>query len=193
MSDATPPWEPPFAGTGDEHLIGALERMRATFRWKADGLDAAGLATTVGASHLTLGGLLMHLAGVERVSLVWKCFGEHPGDPWAGADWEAQPDWEFQRAAEMSPAELYAAYDDAVRFARARLDRALAEPDGLASSAHISDDEGNHPNLRRLIADLVEEYARHTGHADLLREAVDGRVGDDPPWEWRPAYLATGS
>jgi hypothetical protein len=52
------PWEPPLAGTEVEHLVGALERLRTTFRWKADDLDAAGLQTRIGASSLTIGGLL---------------------------------------------------------------------------------------------------------------------------------------
>ena len=56
------PWEPPFSGTEAEHLLGALDRLRWTFRWKADGLDAGGLDTRIGASTLTLGGLLKHLA-----------------------------------------------------------------------------------------------------------------------------------
>jgi hypothetical protein len=43
-----------------------------------------------------------------------------------------------------------------------------------------------HANLRRLVCDLIEEYGRHTGHADLLREAVDGLTGEDPPPGWRP-------
>ena len=63
-SDATP-WEPPLAGTETEQVVGALERLRATFRWKADGLDAAGLDTSIGSSTLTLGGLLKHLAAAE--------------------------------------------------------------------------------------------------------------------------------
>jgi hypothetical protein len=42
--------------------------------------------------------------------------------------------------------------------------------------------DGGHPNIRRMVLDLVEEYGRHTGHADILREAVDGRIGEDPPW-----------
>jgi hypothetical protein len=42
------------------------------------------------------------------------------------------------------------------------------------------------PSLRRVLCDLIEERGRHTGHADLLREAVDGRVGEDPPPGWRP-------
>ncbi len=50
MTDDTP-WEPPLAGTEVEHLVGALDRQRTTFRWKADGLDATGLRTRVGAPH----------------------------------------------------------------------------------------------------------------------------------------------
>ena len=76
MTDIDSPWEPPFAGTELEHLVGALDRQRTTFRWKADD---------------------------------------------------------------------------------------------------------------RLLCDLIEEYGRHTGHADLLREAVDGRVGEAPPPGWRPS------
>ena len=45
---------------------------------------------------------------------------------------------------------------------------------------------GEHASLRRLFTDLIEEYGRHTGHADLLREAVDGVTGEDPPENWRP-------
>ncbi|WP_197700828.1 mycothiol transferase [Micromonospora purpureochromogenes] len=65
MTDNDTPWEPPLAGTEVAHLVGALDRLRTTFRWKADGLDAAGLRARVGASALTLGGLLKHLAVVR--------------------------------------------------------------------------------------------------------------------------------
>jgi Protein of unknown function (DUF664) len=51
---------------------------------------------------------------------------------------------------------------------------------------HWASPDGHHASLRRLVLDLIEEYARHTGHADLIREAVDGRVGEDPPAGWRP-------
>ena len=57
---------------------------------------------------------------------------------------------------------------------------------GLDQPVAAHDAEGNHANLRRLLCDLVEEYGRHTGHADLIREAVDGRVGEDPPAGWLP-------
>ena len=65
MTTTDTPWEPPVAGTEAEHLVAALDRLRATFRWKADGLDATGLQTRIGASTLTLGGLLKHLAVCE--------------------------------------------------------------------------------------------------------------------------------
>lgn len=81
MSADDCPWEPPLAGTEAEHLLGALERLRTTFRWKADGLDAAGLRARVGASALTLGGLLKHLALVEDHVSATKLTGEPLGPP----------------------------------------------------------------------------------------------------------------
>jgi len=74
--------------------------------------------------------------------------------------------------------------DDAVEQSRARLDAALADG-GLDQLIHISGPDGCHASLRRLVCDLIEEYGRHTGHADLLREAVDGLAGEDPPAGWR--------
>ena len=47
-------------------------------------------------------------------------------------------------------------------------------------------EDGTRASVRRILFDLLEEYGRHTGHADLLREAVDGRAGEDPPFDWRP-------
>lgn len=189
MTDSEPPWEPPLAGTEAEHLVGALERLRATFRWKVDGLDAVGLQARFGSSTLTLGGLLKHLALVEDHYFTTKLSGAEPGAPWDAVDWEADGDWEFTSAVSDSPDELYALWDGAVERSRARLDKALADG-GLDRSVHASDGEGNHASLRRLVCDLVEEYGRHTGHADLLREAVDGRVGEDPPADWRPRIVA---
>ncbi len=184
MTDATP-WEPPLAGTEAEHLVGALDRLRTTFRWKADGLDPAGLNTTIGASTLTLGGLLKHLASVEDYYFTVKLRGEPIGEPWESLGWDGSNDWEFESAADDTPAELYALYDGAVGRAHERLGAALADG-GPDQPIHASDGEGNHASLRRLLCDLLEEYGRHTGHADLLREAVDGVTGEDPPDGWRP-------
>jgi hypothetical protein len=183
MTNNDYPWEPPIAGSEAEHLVGALDRLRATFRWKADDLDAAGLQTRIGASSLTLGGLLKHLASVEDYITTAKLSGAPMGAPWDATAWDGSNDWEFTSAPTDTPDELYALWDGAVERSRARLDAALANG-GLDQLIHVSDPEGHHASLRRLVCDLIEEYGRHTGHADLLREAVDGRVGEDPPAGW---------
>jgi hypothetical protein len=185
MTTTDTPWEPPLAGTETEHLLGALDRLRATFRWKAGGLDATGLQRRVGASSLTLGGLLKHLAAVEDYHFTTKLRGEPLGAPWDATGWDGTNDWEFASAAEDTPEELYALWDGAVARSRGRLGAALADG-GLDQLVHVSGPDGQHASLRRLVCDLVEEYGRHTGHADLLREAVDGLVGEDPPPGWRP-------
>ena len=187
MTTTEIPWEPPLAGTEAEHLVGALDRLRTTFRWKTDGLDRVGLNVPVGASTMTLGGLLKHLALVEDYYFTAKLAGEPLGPPWSGADMEADPDWEWHSAAQDSPEELYALYDAAVGRARDRLSAALADG-GLDQPVNLSWPDGRHPSLRRLVCDLLEEYGRHTGHADLIREAVDGRVGEDPPEDWQPPH-----
>jgi len=194
MTATDMPWEPPAAGTEVEHLLGMLERLRATFRWKADGLDAAGLGQRLGVSSLTLGGLLKHLAFVEDYTFTVKLRQQAPGEPWQSADWDADPDWEFHSAASDAAEQLYGIWDGAVERSRVRLRAALAEG-GLSGLAELHDENGQHVSVRRLVCDLVEEYGRHTGHADLLREAVDGRVGEDPPAGWRPesgTYAVSG-
>ena len=175
-----------MAGTEAAQLTGALERLRTTFRWKADGLDASGLRARVGASSLTLGGLLKHLALNEDYMFRTKLAGEPLGATWDALGWDGSDDeWEFTSAADDTPEQLYALWDDAVARSRDRLSAALADG-GLDQLVHASRDDGVHASLRRLVCDLIEEYGRHTGHADLLREAVDGRVGEDPPPGWRP-------
>ncbi|KGH46669.1 mini-circle protein [Modestobacter caceresii] len=183
MSDDTP-WEPPFAGTEAEHLLGALDRLRTTFRWKAAALDAAGLQTRIGASALTLGGLLKHLASVEDDVSTGRLSGAPIGEPWE-SEWAGGDDWPFTSATDDSPERLYALWDDAVARSRARWDAALADG-GMDQRVDLTGPDGERAGLRRLLCDLIEEYGRHTGHADLLREAVDGLVGEDPPPGWRP-------
>lgn len=184
-----PPWEPPLAGTEVEHLLGALDRQRATFRWKADGLDAAGLNATIGASALTIGGLLKHLAVVEDEKFTVWLAGTPLGEPWTSLGGPPEDDdadvWVFGSAADDSPEDLYALYDGALARSHRRLTTALADG-GLDQRVDMQWGDRGYLSLRRLLFDLLEEYGRHTGHADLLREAIDGRVGEDPPADWRP-------
>jgi len=191
----SPPWEPPLAGTEVEHLLAALDRQRATFRWKAEGLDTAGLTARIGASTLTIGGLLKHLAIVEDEKFTAWLSGAPLGEPWVSRggppDGDDPAEWIFSSAADESPEDLYALYDGAVQRSHQRLAAALPNG-GLDQPAHIQFGNRGHLSLRRLLFDLLEEYGRHTGHADLLREAVDGRVGEDPPMDWRPWPERTG-
>jgi hypothetical protein len=178
------PWEPPLAGNEAEQIFGALDRLRTTFRWKADDLDAAGLQSRIGASALTLGGLLKHLARAEEQISTAKLSGAPAAAPWDSyVDDGSDP--EFTSAADDKPEYLYELWDASVERSRARFDEALADG-GLDQPVHIAWPDGRRANMRRLVCDLIEEYGRHTGHADLLREAVDGRVGEDPPAGWRP-------
>ncbi|WP_329335578.1 DinB family protein [Streptomyces sp. NBC_00663] len=172
--------EPPVAGSEADTLIGSLERQRRTFAWKCADLDAAGLNTRLAPSTITLGGLLKHLALVEADYFTLRLLGEDPGAPWNTVDWEAEPGWEWRSAADDSPEELYALWGAAVARSRAHVRQALAEG-GLDRLAHYTGRNGDSPSLRRILADLIEEYARHVGQADLIRESIDGRVGEDPP------------
>ena len=185
MDQSLTPWEPPLAGDELDHLVGSLERLRATFRWKADGLDASELHATIPSSSLTIGGLLKHLALVEDMTFSVKLTGANFEDPWSILNGDASDDWEFTSSRDDSPEDLYAYWDTAVARSRTRLVAAL-KSGGLDQEAHIASKAGVHASLRRLVFDLVEEYGRHTGHADSLREAIDGRVGEDPPPGWQP-------
>jgi hypothetical protein len=82
-------------------------------------------------------------------------------------------------AAEDSPEQLMALWQDAVARSRSLVSEALADG-GLEQLARGAWPDGRAPSLRRLLIDMIEEYARHVGHADLIRESVDGLTGEDP-------------
>lgn len=163
-----------------EAIQSVLERNRRTFAWKTSGLDASGLRATTAASSMTLGGLIKHVALVEADWLAVKLAGEPYGEPWASVDFETDPDWEWRTARDDTPAELELLWRRAVARSRRVVDRVLRER-GLDGAASFTWPDGRTPTVRAMLLDMVEEYARHTGHADLLREAVDGLVGEGPP------------
>jgi uncharacterized protein DUF664 len=168
--------ELPAAGDETQTLLGVLDRNRRTFAWKCFGLDAAGMNTRLGPSTMTLGGLVKHLSLVEDDMFSNRLFGRDPGAPWNAVDWDADPDWEWRTAADDSPEELQALWEGAVERAHASVAEALAEG-GMDKVGKTDDGQ----NLRRMVADMIEEYARHTGHADLIRESIDGLVGEGQP------------
>ena len=175
MSDRV---DPPLRATEAETLLAFLDYHRATFRAKVDGVDVAGLAATVGASSMTLGGMMKHLTLVETSWFSRVLLGLPLGDPWDGVDWDADPDWEWRTGSTDPADELFAAYDAAVERARSHIAGAMAG-DGLdTQSVRPSRTEGSPFSLRWILLHMLEEYARHNGHADLLRESVDGTVGE---------------
>jgi uncharacterized damage-inducible protein DinB len=158
-------------------VIGFLEFLRATLAWKTAGLDAAGLAATIPTSSMTLGGMLKHLAYVEDDWFTrWLAGGSRPA-PWDTVDWTADRDWDWHSAADDTPEELRALWSTAVARSRAVVDDVLAGG-GLEQTARRAWSDGRAPSLRWILVHMVEEYGRHLGHADLLREAVDGLVGE---------------
>jgi hypothetical protein len=128
---------------------------------------------------MTLGGLLKHLAMVEDDMLSQKLLGRQPASPWDAVDWGADPDWEWRTAADDTPEQLMTLWRDAVTRSRANLRQALTKG-GLDQPSAYTNSRGECPSIRRLLIDTIEEYARHLGHADLIRESVDGLVGEDP-------------
>ncbi len=173
---ATDRKDPPLSGTEGETLLGFLDYHRDTLRWKTDGLGAEQLARRLGVSTMTLGGLLKHLAYVEDWWFTQVYAGRPAPQPWASMDWRADRDSDWHSAADDSPEELRRQFEESVARSRAVLE---AEPDleEVVASPSRSDPRPEF-SLRWILVHMVEEYARHNGHADLLREAIDGQVGD---------------
>jgi Protein of unknown function (DUF664) len=172
--------EPPIDGDEASTLLGSLDRQRATFAWKVGGLDAAGLNVTLGTSTVTLGGLVKHLAFVEDYYFTVRLFDEALAPPFDAVDFDADPNWDWSSAIDDAPDVLYDLWQRNVDRSRRQVARALAEG-GLGQSVAQKWPDGRAPSLRRTLVDLIEEYARHVGHADLIRESIDGVVGEDPP------------
>ena len=171
--------EPPLAADETASILGFLEFQRATLAWKCSGLDAAGLRATTAASSMTLGGLLKHMAYVEDLWFSRRLYGRDKTPPWDAVDWDADRDWDWHSAADDSPEELMALFDEAVARADRAIDEALAKPTGVETlSVRATRTGDQHFSLRWILVHMIEEYARHNGHADLLREAVDGETGE---------------
>lgn len=175
--------EPPLRADEAATLRAFLDHHRDTLRWKTAGLTAAQLRAPLPPSTMTLGGLLKHLAYVEDhwTGVVLRGAPRRP--PFDTAPWDDDPDWEWHSAADDEPAALRALLDAAVAASDRALDAALTGPDGLDTLSVRENHHGHHGqggrfSLRWILVHLVEEYARHNGHADLLRESVDGLVGE---------------
>jgi hypothetical protein len=97
--------------------------------------------------------------------------------PWNTVDWDADPDWEWHTAAGDPPDQLRTLWQDAVTRSRAAVTEALAGG-GLDQRARQASPTGFAPSARWILCHMIEEYARHNGHADLIRESIDGQTGE---------------
>ncbi len=158
-------------GTGEKGVLGEyLDRYRMTLELKCEGLTAAQLATrSVPPSTMSLLGLVRHLARVEH--------------SWTRRVLEGRPELPFlYRTAEDRDLDFNGAVaDDAVVEDawvtwRAEVAHAQEVYAGLDLDRRV-EVHGETSETRDIIVHLVEEYARHVGHADLLRECLDGRTG----------------
>lgn len=164
---------------GDEQttLVAALRCQRLTLEIKCSGLDAEAMARrAVEPSTMSLLGLVRHLAEMERATFRMLVAGEDVPRLFCS---DADRDGDFDGAVPESRvvAEAWEAWRAEVDFA----ERLVAEAPSLdltcddSSNRHGSG--GGLISLREVLVGMIEEYARHMGHADLLRERIDGRLG----------------
>lgn len=165
--------DPDVIATERASLDQFLDYHRATLLGKTEGLGKEAMAARLPTSELTLAGLLKHLALVESSWIHDRFLGQPAEEPWASAPWDDDRDWEFHTAVADDPEELRELY----RATCARNRAALAGVELDALSVGL-DREGQPYSLRWILLHLIEETARHNGHADLLREAIDGVVGE---------------
>ncbi|HRW17666.1 MAG TPA: DinB family protein [Dermatophilaceae bacterium] len=170
LPDPRPEIEPPLVGAEHTVLVGWLEVYRESVLRKIAGLTAEQLAQrSIPPSALSPIGLVRHLTEVERYWLTDVALGEDSPDLYSSRE---DPDGDFTQASAATAAADVAAYRTELETNRANL-AALTDLDVPVAGLR----RGQQVNLRWIYTHLIEEYARHLGHLDLLREAIDGRTG----------------
>ena len=160
--------QPPTTGTERELLDAFLDFHRATLLWKCAGLTDSQLRERpVPPSGLAMLGLVRHLTEVERG---W--FFDYLGEDAAPVYFSKEaPDDDFDALDSAPPADVIARYQD-------ELDRIRRDIAPIPLEAEHTDRRGRTHSLRWVYLHMIEEYARHNGHADLIREAIDGATGE---------------
>ncbi|WP_307165872.1 DinB family protein [Streptomyces rishiriensis] len=163
-----------LSGSWLEVIASGLDHHRATFLWKCEGLSDAQLRQRpFTSSELSLLGLMRHLAGVERAWFQRTLAGTTPRHfPYrtyvtgSGDEWYDESD--------PTPAEeVYEDYLKACEESRQAFPHVTENPSRVRPNPEFGDTD-----VRFVLEHVIEEYARHLGHADLLRQAIDGSVGE---------------
>jgi|SRR5580658_4958890 uncharacterized damage-inducible protein DinB len=152
-------------------LVDYLRAYRLTLRMKCADLDAAQMATrSVPPSTLSLLGLVRHMSDVERAWFRRVMAGEDAPRRFSSPD-DPQGAWIGAVADPAVVAEAWAAWETEVAYS----EQFVVKTTDLSTLGRQSD--GKMIQLREILVHMIEEYARHCGHADLIRERIDGRVG----------------
>lgn len=161
--------DPPISGSEKEVLLGFADFLRQTILLKLDGLDDEQVRRAHQPSGLTLLGITKHLAYVERSWFQNTFLGEDVEFPWTeeepDADWRIEPDETTEDIVTLYRREI------------AISNRITAKHD-LNDAARKVSPSHEGLQLRWILAHIIEETARHAGHADLIREAIDGQTGE---------------
>ena len=166
--------DPPLAAAEVETLLGFLDFQRATLAWKCAGLDDEQLRTRLHPTSMTLAGLLKHLARVEDGWFTEVVAERDMPEPWADLPWADE--WESCFADTGDG--LRRLWAERVEASRQVVAAELEAGPAALDATHPAWGGRGHPSLRWVLVHMIEEYARHNGHADLLRQAVDGRTGE---------------
>lgn len=161
--------DPPTNAPEKETLETFLDYHRATLLQKVAGLDDADLRRSFVPSGTNLLSLVKHLAYVERWWFQHIFAGEDTDFPWTDED----PDAEFRVEPHETTADVIAFYQQ-----EARLSRDIVQRGALGDVAKRTGRPGEKLTLRWIIVHMIEETARHNGHADILRELTDGATGE---------------
>lgn len=166
--------DPDPAGSELALLGQYLDYQRETVLLKTEGLTQEHVVRKLSPSTLSLPGLLYHLALVEEAWMEVRFLGLPEREPWLAVDWDSDPDWEFRTVVDVELEQLRQRYR--VAYDRSRQVTSQATSPDQLSVQPLGD--GHHFSLRWVMLHLIEETARHAGHADLLRESIDGTVGE---------------
>jgi uncharacterized damage-inducible protein DinB len=158
--------EPPLVGSERELLTTFLDYHRQTLLWKVNGLSDADLRRIMTPTGMSLLGLVKHLAYVERSWFQDDFAGEDVSLPWTKED----PNADFRIEPDETTEEILTLYKTEAERSRAIV--------AAASLDDIAHGPNSKPSLRWILVHMIEETARHNGHADLMREAIDGQTGE---------------
>lgn len=161
---------------GDERTLlnQFLDFHRATILNKTHGLAHADFGHCLSPSTMSIGGMLKHLTLVEDYWFDHTFMGNAEREPWSSIDWDADPDWEWRSAIDDDPADLLTAYAAACERSRA----IVASAAGFDDLSAETNKDGERWSLRWIMLHMLEETARHVGHIDLIRQSIDGTVGE---------------